>query len=213
VIVAYQPCKATVSQVGTVYQQHKCQQTQDGCPDLCPRQKFQNDFIRLLHQWRQNNDKLILFIDANKNTSNGMLHSALTGPGLLMREGVWTLHPDLPTTPSFMVGSCLCSVPIDAAYLSPDLPLHAGSWIVVKQSPGDHRSCILEIRWKSLVGEDRFKIARPETCHLTTAANQSMTKYDELLFSTQSPPKAVCYSSKVQGISHTSSTRNNGSHR
>jgi hypothetical protein len=64
VIVAYQPCKATISQVGTVYQQHKCQQTQDSCPDLFPQQKFQNNLIQLLHQWRQNNDKLILIIDA-----------------------------------------------------------------------------------------------------------------------------------------------------
>ncbi len=36
VIVAYQPCKATNSQVGMVYQQHKHQQNQDGCPNLCP---------------------------------------------------------------------------------------------------------------------------------------------------------------------------------
>ena len=41
-----------------------------------------------------------------------------------------------------------------------------------------------------MVGEDLFKIARPETCHLTTAAYQSMTKYDELL-------KAHCSRHKV----------------
>ncbi len=34
---------------------------------------------------------------------------------------------------------------------------------------------------ETLVGEDLFKIARPETCRLTTTAYQSMTKYDELL--------------------------------
>jgi hypothetical protein len=101
--------------------------------------------------------KFILFIDANENTSNGTLHSAPTRPGLLMREGVWTLHPDLPTTPTFMAGSHHGSVPIDAAYLLPDLPLHADSWIAAKQSPGDYHSCILEIQWKTFIAQDLLR--------------------------------------------------------
>jgi hypothetical protein len=47
--------------------------------------------------------------------------------------------------------------PIDAVYLTPDL-MEVGTWI----SPGDHHSCIIEIHWKALVGEDMFKIARPK---------------------------------------------------
>ena len=123
VIVAYQPCHSNNLQVGTIYQQHKWQQVHNGCPDLCPHQKFHNDLIQLLQQWRQVQDHLILFIDANENTTNGPLHSALTGPRLLMREGVWLLHPLLPATPTFMAGSHSGSFLIDATYLSPDLPL------------------------------------------------------------------------------------------
>jgi hypothetical protein len=51
--------------------------------------------------------------------------------------------------------------PIDAVYLTPDL-MEVGTWISKICSPGDHRSCIIEIHWKALVGEDMFKIARPK---------------------------------------------------
>jgi hypothetical protein len=139
----------------------------------------------------------------NWNTSNGTLHSALTGPGLLMREGVWTLHLNLPTISIFMAGSHLGSVPIDAGYLSPDLLLHASSWIVVKWSPGDHHSCILEIWWKTMVGEDLFKIARPETHCPSTAAYQSVTKYNELFEAQCSwhkvPPKLYAIHQTYEG--------------
>jgi hypothetical protein len=55
-------------------------------------------------------------------------------------------------------------------YLTPDLPLEAGTWISKICSPGDHCSCIIEIHWKALVREDIFKIARPKAqCLLSTA--------------------------------------------
>jgi hypothetical protein len=88
VVVAYQPCPAKDSQVGTVYQQHKRQQIHNGLPDVNPRTKFRQDLVQFLLQCRQSHERLILFIDANENTINGPLNTALTGPGLLMREGV-----------------------------------------------------------------------------------------------------------------------------
>jgi hypothetical protein len=55
-----------------------------------------------------------------------------------MREGVRALHPQLPATPTFLQGTQSGRHPIDAAYLTPDLPLEAGSWMSAKHSPGDH---------------------------------------------------------------------------
>jgi hypothetical protein len=98
-----------------------------------------------------------------------------------MREGVRALHPDLPATPTFLRGKRVGQYPIDAAYLTPDLPLEAGSWISAKRSPSDHRSCILEIRWKSFVGKDLFKIARPEARRLRTTVLRSTQEYTKML--------------------------------
>jgi hypothetical protein len=181
VVVAYQPCPLKDTQIGTVYQQHKRQQRAEGGPDINPCTKFRCDLVTQLHYWRRANDRLIILIDANENTLTGPMNTALTGPGLLMREGVRSLHPNLPATPTFLRGKRVGRYPIDAAYLTPDLPLEAGSWISAKRSPGDHRSCILEIRWKSFVGEDLFKIARPEARRLRTIVHRSTTKYTKIL--------------------------------
>ena len=47
-------------------------------------------------------------------------------------------------------------------YLTPDLPIEAGTWMSADRCPGDHRFCIIEIWWKALVGEDQFKLAHPQ---------------------------------------------------
>jgi hypothetical protein len=95
----------------------------------------------------------------------------------MMREGVYSLHPSLPCTPTFQRGDRVGRYPIDAVYLTPDLPLEAGTWISKICSLGDHRSCIIEIHWKALVGEDMFKIARPEARRLSSTTYRSNVEY------------------------------------
>jgi hypothetical protein len=58
-------------------------------------------------------------------------------------------------------------------YLTPDLPLEAGTWISKICSPGDHCSCIIEICCKALIGEDMFEIARPKAQRLSSTAYHS----------------------------------------
>jgi hypothetical protein len=181
VVVAYQPCPSKDTQIRIVYQQHKRQQQVDRCPNINPRTKFREDLVTQLRYWRQAHDRLILLIDANDNTISGPINTALTGPGLLMREGVRALHPYLPATPTFLRGKGVGRYPIDAAYLTLDLPFEAGSGISTKRSPCDHRSCILEIHWKSFVGEDLFKIACPEARRLRTTVLCSTQEYTKIL--------------------------------
>jgi hypothetical protein len=50
-------------------------------------------------------------------------------------------------------------------------------WISKIRSPGDHRSCIIVIHWKALVGEDMFKIARPEAQRLSSTTYRSTVEY------------------------------------
>ncbi len=66
-------------------------------------------------------------------------------------------------------------------YLTPDLLLEASTWISKIRSPGDHHSCIIEIHWKALVGEDMFKIAHPEACHLSSSTYRSTVEYSRIL--------------------------------
>ena len=162
IIMAYQPCKSADTQLGTVWQQHHRYQDLQGRRQENPCQAFKMDLLDALHYWRHAGKQLVLFIDANEDTTRGPLNSALMGNNLQMREAVHSHHPSLPATPTFKSSGLLGRAPMDVAYLTPDLPLSTSTWISVKCCPGDHYFCILEIKWKALVGEDLFKIAHPE---------------------------------------------------
>jgi hypothetical protein len=71
--------------------------------------------------------------------------------------------------------------PIDAMYLTPGLPLEAGTWISKIRLPGTLCSCIIEIHWKVLVGEDMFKIAHPEARRLSSSAYRLTVEYSRIL--------------------------------
>ena len=172
IIAAYQPCRLADTQLGTVWQQHHRYLDSQGRRQETPRQAFKTDLLAALGNWRQVGKRLILFIDANKDTTKGSLNSALTGNNLQMREAVYSHHLSLLATPTFKSGSHLGKAPIDAAYLTPDLPLSAGRWISIQHCPGDHHFCVLKIQWKALVGEDLFKIAHLEACVSTARSSQ-----------------------------------------
>lgn len=132
IVIAYQPCQAKDTKVGMVYQQHHWQQLEEGLPlTLNPHSKFHHDLVWQLWAWQHDNEQIILFMDANENTTHGPLNADITGPGLLMWEAVQSLHPDLPATPTYTAGSCTGCFPIDCVYIMPDLPIEAGTWVSV----------------------------------------------------------------------------------
>ena len=49
------------------------------------------------------------------------------------------------------------------------------------ESPGDHRSLIIDISTRSLLGEFRFKICRPVSRRLVTSQQQSVDRYNKIV--------------------------------
>jgi len=49
------------------------------------------------------------------------------------------------------------------------------------ESPGDHRSFIIDISTRSLFGEFRFKICRPISRQLVTSKQQSVVRYNKIV--------------------------------
>ena len=102
------------------------------------------------------------FYGCHEDTTNSELNSILMGNTLQMREAVRTHHPSLPVSPMYKSSGQLGRQPIDMVYLTPDLPIKAGTWMSADRCPGNHRFCIIEIQWKALVGKDLFKLAHPQ---------------------------------------------------
>ena len=87
VVCGYQPCVSKGP--STSYQQQKRFFIASGQPDTKPRDKFYEDFITLLKQWREEGDRIIVCLDANENIYTKRIGQALTAvDGLAMREVV-----------------------------------------------------------------------------------------------------------------------------
>ena len=104
IVVAYQPCPSKATQLGTVWQQHRRYLLEHGRRNESPPQAFCKDLTTALKSWQHKGERLILFMDANEDTTNSELNSILMGDTLQMREAVHTHHPSLPVSPMYKSG-------------------------------------------------------------------------------------------------------------
>ncbi len=100
VVCSYNPCYNKNLNSSTSYQQHhRYFITKKG--DLrCPRTKFREDLVVQLKKWREEGNRLIVCLDANKHIYKKSIGKALTDiDGLAMREvvGDFTRQPVGPT--------------------------------------------------------------------------------------------------------------------
>jgi len=73
------------------------------------------------------------------------------------------------------------SSPIDGGYKSSEIKIVNLGRLTFAESPGDHRSFIIDILTRSLFGEFRFKICRPVSRRLVTSQQQSVVRYNKIV--------------------------------
>ena len=55
----------------------------------CPRKRFREDLVKQLRKWRENGDRLIVYMDANENIYTKSIGTTLTkATGLSMQEAI-----------------------------------------------------------------------------------------------------------------------------
>ncbi len=69
--------------------------------------------------------------------------------------------------------------PIDGGYKSSEIEIVNLGMLTFAESPGDHRSFIINILTCSLLREFRFKICRPVSRRLVTSQHQSVIRYNK----------------------------------
>ena len=87
---------------------------------------------------------------------------------LNMRDVVADRHPKLAGVPTFHDGKRSGTKQVDIIAATPEIWASSATWLSIHNSPGDHLSAIVEIKWKVLVGKEVLRIARPEIRRLTT---------------------------------------------
>ena len=73
------------------------------------------------------------------------------------------------------------NTPIDAGYNSPDVEVKAFCMLGFKESPGDHRSWLIDVITRSMLGKDLLKIVRPPGRRLVTMQPKSVKRYNKIV--------------------------------
>jgi hypothetical protein len=183
IISIYVPCKTSRSSgTLTVMNQQRRYLEDQGIQD-CPRSILMADICALLHTWRQDGERLVAFIDANENMTDGPFHEMFTSPELQMREAVSHRHPDprWKHTASYRKGDTLGKWPIDGVYATPDLPFDATTWLEFLPHLGDHRFNVLDVNAQVLVGDAVLRIVRPIARRLSCTLPKAVSAYTKRL--------------------------------
>jgi hypothetical protein len=119
------------------------------------------DLGQFLQKCKANGRKLILFIDANKDMTEGYMQRMLSSEDLGMRKVALSHHPSLPKTSTYMRGDQPGKKPIDGCWMTDDLPVEVAGWLAVHKCPGDHQVMMVDIDTKALLGESLIRISCP----------------------------------------------------
>lgn len=177
IIVGYNPCRTTSSQQSTSYQLQRSYFTLVRKDTLCPRRHFREDLLNLLVKWREEGRRLIVCLDANDHVYTGPLGRAMIShPNLDLREATLT-STGSPLTATHFRGS----KPIDAIWTTPDVEIANICAMPIGYGVGDHRSFILDISTRSIVGLHPQPVKRPSARRLNTKIPNCSDTYISIL--------------------------------
>jgi hypothetical protein len=172
IVCGYNPCSNSRLNSGTSYQQQRRFFVTEKGDLSCPRKKFLEDLTGLLNQWRDEGDRIVVWMDANENIYSKSIGKTLTHhEGLNMQEVVGKFTGK-EIGPTFFWGS----KPIDSIWATKDLVITHTCIMPAGFGVGDHRLFIIDFQETSMVGPAPFEIQRFQSRRLNTKASSGSTK-------------------------------------
>ncbi len=150
--VAYWPCASKVKGLKTVYQQH-LRYIQTKGLNFNPLELFDKDLIEQIYKWCVEGERIVLPMDVNEHPMDTKFVRWLTAKIPDMSESSHKCWG--PTPPYTHVNG---TYPINGNYMSPEIEVVNLAMLIFTNSPGGHRSLILDISTRSLLGEFRYKV-------------------------------------------------------
>jgi hypothetical protein len=176
IVVAYKPCAAKVKGLKKVYQQQLKYIHAKGL-HVTPLELFDNDLTKQLSKWHTAEERIILLLmDANKYPTEGKFSRKLAKMNLDMHKfshKCWG-----PTPPYTHINS---TQPIDSGYISFEIAVVNLSMLNFTDSPGNHRSLILDVSTRSLLGGFWHKVCRPVSRRLVTSQQLLVDRYNKIV--------------------------------
>ncbi len=153
IVVAYQPCTGKTEGLKTVYQQHM-RYIQTRGLNFNPINLFDQDLSKQVKEWRGRGEQIVLMMDLNDHPMRNKLYTKLKEHDMAEFTHKCWGHKEPYTHHSG-------KSPIDGEYNTPEVEIINLAMLNFAESPGDHRSLILDISIQSLLGMYRYKICRP----------------------------------------------------
>lgn len=143
---------------------------------MCPRRALLRDLQKDINQRIVLGDSLIIAGDFNDDISRGPIHD-LFHTQLGFTEATIHRHPHQVPPATMSRGQ----LPVDAVWLSPDLPVMAASWLSFPDSPGDHRASVVDFNIDEILGEPARKVFNPQGRRLNSKLPNVQQHYTRLL--------------------------------
>ena len=171
IVSAYNLAHHQSMEFGSAYQQYTRYLQNHEISNHTPRSLFHNDFLGVLRRWIQDGERLLIFIDLNEHILTSRLAKDLSEMGL--EEATHRQWPEGVEPHTYIRGSG----PIDAVYHTPNLEIVNSVQLSFHEGVGDHRTVIVDVSARSLIGKDSFKIVRPSARRLTLANKKYVERY------------------------------------
>ena len=152
IVVAYRTCHSKAKGLCTIYQQQLRYIQAQGI-NCFPVELFDRDLAKQIKEWRKSGERVVLVMDVNDHPLTSKFYQQLQKEQTGFEEFT---HKCWGPTPPYTHISGL--TPIDGGYKSSEIEIVNLGMLTFAESPGDHRSFIIDILTRSLFGEFRFKI-------------------------------------------------------
>jgi hypothetical protein len=127
------------------------------------------NFLAMLQVWRQQGDRLLIFIDMNEHILNGPLAKRMQ---MGLEEATHQHWGDIK--PHTYVGG---KEPIDAVFHNPDLEVTSTLQLSFYDGVSDHRTVLVDISTWSAIGKQEFPVVHPHAWRLNSKNNSGRVKY------------------------------------
>ncbi len=129
-----------------------------------PANPFDQDLTKQIKEWRGKGERILIMMDINnhplRNNFYTKLHTHNTDLDKFTHK-CW--GPNEPYTHHSGKSQ------IDGRYKSPEVEVVNLAMLTFAEITGDHRSFVLNLSMRSLLGVYRYKVCRPVSCRLKTS--------------------------------------------
>jgi hypothetical protein len=141
-----------------------------------PVDLFNYNLCKLVKEWRGRGKRVLIMMDINNNPLQNKFYTKLQEQNTELEEFT---HKCWGPNKPYM--HHLGKTPINGRYKTSEVKIVNLAMLNFVESLGDHRSFVLDVSTRSLLGVHSYKVCLPVSCRLVTSQESSVKRYNEMI--------------------------------